>query len=318
MLNRLRATWRPAFTLIELLVVIAIIGVLIGLLLPAVQKVREAANRLSCQNNLKQIGLACQSYDGVYGNLPTAGKCDTGTINNGQVATRADWGWAYQILPYVEQDNLFKQPMTVAGDDTICRTPLKILHCPSTRPAQTYLATNAAHAGWTNWNGNWAKTDYAGCAGTQSGASPTGNNSGVTGCVVRKGAAEVSLSLGIPDGNSNSMVIGEKLQYIPELMKMGSNYDNEPAYDVGFCNATDCDAMRIAVVVGTTWLTPTRHTNTALTALTGWQFGSGHDGGMNAVFADGAVHVVRYNITPAVFRQICERNDGGAFNMNDL
>jgi len=212
--NHASARRSSAFTLIELLVVIAIIAILIGLLIPAVQKVRESAQRTQCENNLKQIGIAFQSHHDSRGYLPTAGRCDTGSTNNGQVATRDDWGWCYQILLYIEQDNLFNQPATVAGDDTILATPLPVLYCPSTRPTQTYLATSAAHSGWGNWNGNWAKTDYAGCAGTQNGtAAPDGNSTGVNGAVVRTGVDKITLAAGIPDGTSNTLVVGEKRQY---------------------------------------------------------------------------------------------------------
>jgi len=100
MLNRKRS----GFTLIELLVVIAIIAVLIGLLVPAVQKVREAANRMSCTNNLKQIGMGVHNYESSYGVTPSVGQCEstTGTV------TYTCIGWSVQILPYIEQEAPYK------------------------------------------------------------------------------------------------------------------------------------------------------------------------------------------------------------------
>jgi len=132
MLSRIKR----GFTLIELLVVIAIIAVLIGLLVPAVQKVREAANRMSSTNNLKQIGIAAQSYNDAIGKLPHNGA-------NNTVAADAylpgDWCWAFQILPYIESDTVYKQLTTGTKHPTITTALLASSITPPTSGIKTYM-----------------------------------------------------------------------------------------------------------------------------------------------------------------------------------
>jgi prepilin-type N-terminal cleavage/methylation domain-containing protein len=125
---------RRGFTLIELLVVIAIIGVLVGLLLPAVQKVREAANRMACQNNLKQMGLAEHNYHDSFGKFTCS--WDYEPANGTTRTTAVAHSWCAFLLPYLEQDNIYKQYNfngvdTVLPNSALVQVPLKIFQCPS-------------------------------------------------------------------------------------------------------------------------------------------------------------------------------------------
>jgi prepilin-type N-terminal cleavage/methylation domain-containing protein/prepilin-type processing-associated H-X9-DG protein len=301
---------RPAFTLIELLVVLAIIGTLMAILLPAVQKVREAALRMRCANHLKQIGTAFHSYHGDYGILPGESSDDSGN----PPTNRLDWGWAYEICPYIEHGWLHAEP----NNTVVRQTVIKLYHCPSKRPAKLYPVPAFAT--------NWAKTDYAGCGGTVWGtpsiadgvlvkarSSSLGSNTGY----------QVTLNTsGIPDGTTFTLMVGEKRINHPTsgTDSLGDQTDNETWAGPG--GHDDDDIIRFARPDGAGgWFTPAPDLNdiTAGAQMTAQRgFGSSHAGSMNAVFCDGAVHRVRYGIDPLIFKNACTRNESIPYSHDDL
>jgi len=306
---------RRGFTLIELLVVMAIIAVLIGLLLPAVQKVREAAYRTECTNNLKQIGLAWHNYHDVFRKLPDGGKnacnypqdpaatsldCATGGADRSRPFNRKEWSWPYQILPYMEQDNLYN----TTSDATVKKGVVKAYYCPSKRAPGLY--------------NNHAGIDYAGCSGTKSPAwdAKTPVTDGV---LARKGGQAVALGRGIPDGSSNTIMLGEKAMNIG---KFGTSVeDNESPYSPGW----ETGIFRRAYPLNGSWLGPMRDFNEPNAVETDTtieqnrnRFGGSHPGATVVVFADGSVRTVAYSVDAAVFKAACTRNGKETYNADDL
>ncbi len=277
-----RRTRPQGFTLIELLVVIAIIAILIALLLPAVQQAREAARRTQCKNQLKQIGLAFHNYVDIYSFLPDGGNDDTraSTASAWDCSMccnskwRGGWNWMYQILPQIEQANLYNEP----SDTKIYQKAVGTYFCASRRPPMMY--------------GSSAKSDYAICAGD-------GNYNGAGARRACKPPVNFAL---ISDGTSNTLLVGEK-QTNPKNFG-GSGGDNEPWPNSGW----DQDEYRIG---SATWL-PQHDSQHPVEPPAYWssRFGSSHDGAFNAVLVDGSVRSISYNVDAETFRRLCVRNDG--------
>jgi len=294
---------RRGFTLIELLVVIAIIGMLIALLLPAVQAAREAAHRGSCVNNLKQMGLALQNYHDALGTYPMSYAARSRFID-GATDTAPGWGWAAMILPQMEQMNLFNAinfslPVEAPQNTTGARTMMSPYLCPSD---PTPGAPFPIDDGSGNVLASVAPTSYAACVGDDRADSTTGlNNDGLgNGVMYRNSRVRMAE---ITDGASQTIMVGERAWSItsgvwPGVIT-GGVVRRGPANP---CPTTGASYYPAATLVQA-------HCNVLNTDTDPDggidDFSSRHPGGANVAFADGSVHFLK-----SVLRNSGRRPDG--------
>jgi prepilin-type N-terminal cleavage/methylation domain-containing protein/prepilin-type processing-associated H-X9-DG protein len=332
--TRSRISFRSGFTLIELLVVIAIIAILIGLLLPAVQKVREAASRLQCTNNLKQIGLAIHNYHDANGQFPPA------TLRNNRNPWMHSPTWWVYTLPYVEQDNLYKQSRIDetqtwwVGDSDPGRTlnravyrnlNIKLMRCPSSQLPE--FSTN-------NTTEMWEPT-YTCILGSNlhPSADNTARNGPISGggvIVLVGGVTMVTIS----DGASNTVMVGEQSDFaFPRRANafendirssdsrggfMGTSHVTKPNGNGSMtgCQTTNAGLVNCQRCYNTTTVNlwtinqKTYHFASMGDQRCGTPIQSVHPGGAMLLYADGHVALGRDGMPLATLKNLVDRDDG--------
>jgi len=320
--NRARWSRQRGFTLIELLVVIAIIGVLVAILLPAVQQAREAARRSQCVNNLKQIGIAFHNFHEARGYLPQGARDNEAgkpTVDDEPCCNATEvryWSWLYQILPYMEQSSVFNlgdQANQAASNTLVSQKLIPGYNCPTRRSATAYGAGKvyrydyAGNAGERYYKGANVRTPQNDADGTVKidirRVESTGDKSGV---VTQIDRAQVTIER-IADGSSNTLMVGEKAMHTDSQGANGG--DNENWNNAGW----DEDIIRHGagrnennVVFGI----PPLPDNLAPTGSVWYNnFGSPHSGGANFCLADGSARPIAFTIDAEIFRRLSHRND---------
>jgi prepilin-type N-terminal cleavage/methylation domain-containing protein len=335
---------RRGFTLVELLVVIAIIGILVGLLLPAVQAAREAARRMQCSNNMKQIGLAFMNhesafkylpqgpYDGdpslpgmVYNEVAPAYESNTTCCN---AAHPNGWSHWFKILPFIEQNNVYNKArfdlppihgtrtFDYNGEDTVAAALISTYYCPSRRGPTGY---GGAAAG---------RCDYAGCAGFYQGevhenqgdipAPPLGmsprrnertpenfgNFGGRKGYIVWSAQGAKRRIGDVTDGTSNSIMASEKSIPLGKLNASGG--DNERWNNAGW---DECVLRYHFPPLHDADRRIIRQTSSGGNIWPRY-FGSAHVGGLNSAYGDGSVRFAPFTVDPLVWMRVCVIDDG--------
>ncbi len=341
-LARRLARRQAGFTLIELLVVIAIIAILIGLLLPAVQKVREAAARMSCSNNLKQLGLAAMNYESNYGHLPAGLTVRLGAApgqpgNPGAPYPGIVHSWAIHFLPFIEQENLFRQynmdfpwtssPAIMPGtpnNQAVLQNTVRTFICPSAPGGPERRASGSFTFLVAMPFQNLAVTDYAPCSAINPAAItffgyPAGTTQAATYSALQphiEAPAQLLALLGVPasrpnpitaitDGTSNTILLSEDAGR-PAFYR-GGQFVNNSRNDAGWGNHDNQYGLDGAISKTNSGAPG----NCVINCHNDNETYSFHSGGAMHVFADGSVRFIRESIAPQTYAALITARGGG-------
>lgn len=326
---RIYSRARSAFTLVELLVVIAIIGILVGLLLPAVQAAREAARRMQCSNNVKQLGLAFHNYHDTHRCFPInfAWRGIPGGGGGGPAIANTGKSWLQMILPQIEQINMFNRidfsvglegtAPNILQNQEIANTVVSAYLCPSdgehnegrlgdrsdimVTPPGTWAVTNYKACAGSNWNAGtfaWVNSGATGVGGRNAGNSDGLNAGNGVLCSNQNNTNPITRMAELTDGTSNTFIIGEAL---PAWSSW--NWWYNPNAVTATCAVPLNRVLRVPKNIGN-W-------------PDNYSFASRHTGGGQFGLGDGSVRFVSENVDTAVYRAYATISSGEVATLSD-